>query len=56
MVPETYQAVEQGGGSGYARPVPDARSREPDARKPPWALAVAESAPTGADRQGRGRS
>jgi hypothetical protein len=24
--------------------------------KPPWALAVAEIAPTGVDRQGRGRS
>ncbi len=24
--------------------------------KPPWALAVAEVAPTGVDRQGRGRS
>ena len=24
--------------------------------KPPWTLAVAEIAPTGADRQGRGRS
>jgi hypothetical protein len=49
MVPETYRPVEQGGGSAYARPMADMR-------KPPWALAVAESAPTGADRQGRGRS
>jgi hypothetical protein len=50
MVPETYQLVEQ------RRRLNLCPQPVPDMRKPPWALAVAESAPTGVDRQGRGRS
>jgi hypothetical protein len=39
-----------------AYPPERAIGHQPGGGMPPWALAVAEDAPTGVDRQGRGRS
>jgi hypothetical protein len=56
MVPEGEQLAKPKYAHNGPRPGGRHGAEDRGDEKPPWALAVAEIAPTGADRQGRGRS